>query len=86
LIEFALLNSKDKKVKTHQDLLPSGMVSSEVVQLANYGNLTLEYDDNNIKELDKYSVSEPLMTAVHDLARLHPSRPPQLRGGDCQDA
>jgi len=54
LIEFALFNSFDKKVRTWQDLLPPGMVYSETLEIANLGPVTVNIDDNKISELDKY--------------------------------
>lgn len=55
LIDFALMSALNPKaVKTHQSLLPPGHVYKETIELANDEKYTIEMDDNNLDELDKY--------------------------------
>lgn len=51
------MSSDSEKLKTHQELLPLGVVYKEKIELANIGEVEISIDDNSIQELDTYKVA-----------------------------
>ena len=60
--------STDKRLRTHEELLPQGVLYKEKIDLANLGEVEIEINDNNLSELDKYGVYLRLIAEVLCLA------------------